>query len=210
MVICEKIRVGDFATNCYIFGDKSTKEVNIIDPGGEPNKIIDFIKKNEYIVRNIILTHGHFDHIGGLKVLKQQFEVPVLIHKLDGEMLTDPAQNFSKFIGLKNGEIIQDTADKFVEDGETLKIGDIPYKIIHTPGHTRGGISILFDKYLFSGDTLFKESVGRTDLPFSNHSDILESARKLLELSDDLVVYPGHGECTSIGYERANNPFINE
>ncbi len=209
MIICDKIRVGDFAANCYIFGDGSTKDVVVIDPGGEPNKIIDFINKNSYVVKNIILTHGHFDHIGGLKEVKQYSGVEILIHKLDSEMLTDSAQNFSKFIGLKAGEVIQVPADKFVTDGDVFYVGGISYKIIHTPGHTRGGISILFDKYLFSGDTLFKESIGRTDLPFSNHSDILNSVNKLIELDSDVIVYPGHGESTTIGYERINNPFIN-
>lgn len=208
MAIIEHIRVGDLGTNCYIFGDSNTKEVVVVDPGYEGSRIMNVIESNAFTVKYIVLTHGHLDHIGAVQYIKERTSAQVVIHKLDSKMLIDPVQNLSAFV--MEHPIVQPEADRIIEGGDVLSIGSGSFKIIHTPGHTMGSICILFDKNLFSGDTLFKETVGRTDLPGSSHSDILRSIKKLIELDEDIKVYPGHGDISSIGHEKIYNPFINE
>lgn len=210
MLIAVKVDVGDFSTNCYIFGDDGTKEVVIIDPGGEGEKIFNIIKENNFFVKYIILTHGHFDHIGAVKYLKEKTNAKILIHELDSKMLISSVDNLSAFVWLKQGRIVQEKADELIKDKDEYQIGNKVFSIIHTPGHTKGGICILFDNFLFSGDTLFKESVGRTDLPGSDSKAIIESVKKLMTLSDDVEVFPGHGADTTIGHERKYNPYVNE
>jgi glyoxylase-like metal-dependent hydrolase (beta-lactamase superfamily II) len=204
-VIIEKVVVGPFATNCYIVGDESTKEGIIIDPGDEAKKILERVDELGLDIKLILLTHGHIDHVGALKEVKEATNAEVAIHIDDA--------NFKRYrsSGLVLGLFYPHppAPDRLLKDGDTLDIAGMRFEVIHTPGHTAGGICLLRDGVVFSGDTLFNYGIGRSDLLGGNHSQLLESIRsKLLVLDDDTVVYPGHGDDTTIATERKGNPFL--
>ena len=195
--------VGNMFTNCYIVYDKMKGKAFIIDPGAEADNIKKYLDSNKLNVEFIIHTHGHIDHI----IADAQFEIPIYIHKLDREYLLNSEFNLSSFLDspfkLANKDI------RALNDGDKVEFIDSTLKIIHTPGHTPGGICILLNKALFSGDTLFAEGIGRTDFPGASHELLVDSIKeKLLKLPDDVVVYPGHGEPTTIGREKKTNPFL--
>ena len=189
-------------TNCYIVEDEETKEAMVIDPGGEPEKIIEMldtlgIEKLKYIY----LTHCHGDHFGGILDLKERKGGKILIHRLDAEGLYKPEISLTYYIGMD--DIILE-ADSRVDEGDTIHVGNIEFRIIHTPGHTQGGTCLYCEKeaLLFSGDTLFKGTWGRTDLPTSSFPDIINSiTNKLATLPNETIVYPGHGKSTRIKEE---------
>lgn len=189
------------STNCYIVQDENTKETMVIDPGGEANKIIEMLEVINAKVKYIYLTHCHGDHIGAIKEVKEKKGGNVLIHRLDAEGLHNKNISLTEYIGL--GEINVE-ADSRVDDGDVIHLGNIEFKVIHTPGHTAGGSSLYCEKerLLFSGDTLFRGTWGRTDLLTSNFEDIINSiTNKLLVLPEDTIVYPGHGKITMIREE---------
>lgn len=201
----ERLSLGVFQTNCYVVFDEKTNETAVIDPGGDFPEIKSFIENNGLNIKYIIITHAHGDHIGALRELKDYSNALVCIHREDNEMLRSKSKNFS---GMMGGAAVEMTADKFLEDGEVLNLGETKLKIIHTPGHSRGGISIYCDRVLFSGDTLFQNSVGRTDLYGGSMNELVKSIReKLFTLPDDTVVYPGHGPSTTILHEKRENSF---
>ncbi|NLY43166.1 MAG: MBL fold metallo-hydrolase [Clostridiaceae bacterium] len=206
-MILERIIVGRLEANCYIVGDETTKEVAVIDPGAEGSKIYKHIEEKGYKVIYIIATHGHVDHISGIKYIKDKSGAKVVIHKNDRDALTDSRMNLSIYLGF---ESVQCPADICIEGGEVLYVGRLKLEFIHTPGHTTGGMCILVDgKLLFSGDTLFEQSIGRTDLPGGNYQQLIKSIKeKLFVMPDDLEVYPGHGEKTTIGREKSSNPYV--
>ena len=178
--------------NCYIIQDEETKETMVIDPGGSFPKIEEMLNVLNADVKYILLTHCHADHIGAVSELKEKFGGKVLIHRFDEDGLKDPAINLSSHIGL--GDIRLDD-DSRLNDGDVLHVGKIELRVIHTPGHTAGGISLYCEeeKLLFSGDTLFRGSWGRTDLPTSSLEQIMDSiTNKLMRLPEDTIVYPGH------------------
>lgn len=193
-----KSNIDNIVTNCYIIKDEETNEVMVIDPGGETNKIIDMINILEGNLKYIYLTHCHGDHIGAVEELRNKKGGKVLIHSDDYEGLKNPEINLTGFMS----ELpISIEADARVNDGDLLHVGNIEFRVIHTPGHTKGGSSLYSEKeqMLFSGDTLFKGMWGRTDLPTSSFENIMKSINdKLLVLPDDTVVYPGHGIITKI------------
>lgn len=185
-------------TNCYIVQDENTKETMVIDPGGDVAKIIELLDILNSNLKYIYLTHCHGDHIAGVKDLKEKKGGKILIHRYDAEGLYNPEINLREHIGL-TPEYLE--ADSRVDDGDLIHIGDLEFRVIYTPGHTIGGSSLYCEKekLLFSGDTLFKGTWGRTDLPTSNFVDIMNSIEnKLLILPDDTIVYPGHGQPTRI------------
>ncbi|MEG1992826.1 MAG: MBL fold metallo-hydrolase [Acetivibrio sp.] len=200
--------LGMVRTNCYILNDETTKQAIVIDPGDEGDKICAYMKENDLKLMGIFLTHGHFDHITGLQDLKDTMPAKVYAAKAEQELLMNPQWNCSESFG----NFVTAQVDQFLEDGQSIEIASMQIKVLATPGHTRGGVCYYFEqeKVLFSGDTLFFESIGRTDLPTGNGQIILESvAKKLMPLPDEIQVYPGHGNHTSIGYERRNNPYVN-
>lgn len=198
--------VGELGVNCYIPYCEQTRQCVVIDPGGSVDRILGLIKENNLQLKYILLTHGHFDHIGAVNELKEKTGARVAVHPEDSEMLMDPAKNLSSFVG---GEPINVSADIMVEDGMELQVSNIKLQVIHTPGHTKGGVSYLGDGVIFTGDTLFAGSIGRTDLPGGNYRILIKSIReKLLVLDDNLVIYPGHGPSSTIGNEYASNPYL--
>ena len=204
MMILKRIKIDIPAvggTNCYIVQDEETKETMVIDPGGDVDKIIEMLNTIHAKVKYILLTHCHGDHIAGVNELKQRVGGKILIHRLDEEGLRDPNVNLAEYVGL--GRVIVQ-ADARLDDGDLIHVGNLEFKILHTPGHTKGGISIYSEeeKLLFSGDTLFRGSWGRTDLPTSSFEDIIKSiTEKLMVLPEDTIVYPGHGKSTMIKEE---------
>lgn len=190
------------AANCYIVADPSLGDACLIDPGGEPGRIKDFLKKKGYSVKFIINTHGHGDHILG----NGYFGAPVYIHKLDADFLTDPDKNLSGIFGFL---FKSPKASKLLEDGDKILLGGLELEVMHTPGHTPGGISIKLDGVVFTGDTLFAGGIGRTDLAGGDEDILLSSIRKkLFALDDKVTVYPGHGPESTIGEEKKSNPFF--
>jgi len=184
------------------------KEAGVIDPGGPVDGIERFLRENSLKLQWIINTHGHGDHIAGNAALQQKFEVPIWIHAADREMLSSPTANLSAFMG---ESVTSPDADRELNDGDQIALGNEWIQVITTPGHTPGGISLLSPGLAFVGDTLFFESIGRTDFPGGNHQELLKSIReRLFLLPAQTKVFPGHGEVTSIGYEMKNNLYVDE
>jgi glyoxylase-like metal-dependent hydrolase (beta-lactamase superfamily II) len=205
-LILKKIIVGPLQANCYIFGDENTKEVIIIDPGAEGNKIFKTISEEGYGVKYIIFTHGHADHIAAGAFLRDKTNGIIAIHCYDRDFLEDQSKNLSHFTG-EHIEIKDNILE--LKDGDILNVGKYNLTVMHTPGHTPGGICVSTQNILFAGDTLFNSSIGRTDLPLGNYNDIITSIKeKLYKLDDNTKVYPGHGLETTIGYEKKNNFFV--
>ncbi|MDD5044771.1 MAG: MBL fold metallo-hydrolase [Candidatus Omnitrophica bacterium] len=206
-MIFRKIVVGPIQANCYILADELTRCAVIIDPGADVKKINAVLEELNLKPEIVINTHGHFDHIGA----DGEFGVPVYIHKKDASCLSDSNKNFSAWMGhplkVKAQEI------KFLEDNEDISVGEISLQVLHTPGHTPGGISLALKghepKVIFTGDTLFRGSIGRTDMPEASEKVLLDSIRnKILKFTDDTIIYPGHGPESSIGTERKENPYL--
>ena len=198
---------GIFESNTYIISDDSSKACVVIDCGVEPEKILDMVGRNGLSVKYIILTHGHFDHIYHVKNLKEKTGAQVCIHEAELNLYQNPMLNGSRMFGA--GRDVETVApDILLKDGQKLQAGDMTLEIIHTPGHSPGSICILCDGMLFSGDTLFQLSIGRTDFPGGNPEAMEASLHnKLFTLDENIVVYPGHGPKTTIGYEKENNPY---
>lgn len=192
------------ATNCYIVGDEEVKETMCIDPAGDLDRILEMLQLLDMKLKYIYLTHCHADHIGALEELREKTGATFLIHRIENENLRNPEVNLTANLGIKNIEI---DADARVDDGDLLHIGNIELKVIHTPGHTSGGTSLYIEKekLVFTGDTMFKGTYGRTDLPTGSEKEIMNSIKnKLLTLPEDTVIYPGHGMPGIIGEEREN------
>jgi glyoxylase-like metal-dependent hydrolase (beta-lactamase superfamily II) len=206
-MILETICVSPMQVNCYVLASSTDSRAIIIDPGDEKAKIERVLKKHNLKPEFIINTHGHIDHIGA----DDQFRIPVYIHKQDLALLQDPKLNLSSFF---TSSFILKSNVKLLEDGENIELDQIQLEVIHVPGHTPGGIALLLkkpkDKILFTGDTLFCQGIGRTDFPGADEELLIKSIKnKLLKLSDDTVIYPGHGPASTIGEEKRNNPFLN-
>ncbi|RLF58450.1 MAG: MBL fold metallo-hydrolase [Thermoplasmata archaeon] len=185
-----KIVVGPYQANCYILGCKETMEGLVIDPGDEVFRIVKVITETGLKIRSILITHGHIDHVGGAAELKRITGAAVYIHPLDSAGL-----GFS--------------SDGQVNEGDTVRLGTYSIKVIHTPGHSPGGVCYLAPGAIFTGDTLFAGSIGRTDFPGGDYRQLIQGVKsKLFTLDDELLVYPGHGPPTTIATEKATNPFF--
>lgn len=201
-----RIPVGIYAANCYIVYSESTKDGIVVDPGGDVDDILKIVEENNLKIKYIVLTHGHADHIGGVIGLRNALNIPVMIHECDGEILVDGNKNLSNIMAMGTIEI---NSDILIKGGEIIEFGDLNAEIIHTPGHTFGGISIKIEDSIITGDTLFAGSIGRTDLLGGDYNTIIDSIKnKIMVYPDETIVYPGHGPSSTIGKERVLNPFL--
>lgn len=204
-MIIKAMPVGPLQANCYIVGCKQTHKAAVIDPGGDTNRILMALAKEKLTVSAIINTHGHFDHVGGNKPLKDATGADLMIHPLDAPMLDHLARSAAAW-GLRAEN--SPKPDRLLEEGDMIECGTIQFKVLHTPGHTPGGISLHADNALFVGDTLFAGSIGRTDFPGGDYGTLIRNIQtKLFTLPDDTRVYTGHMEPTTIGREKKYNPF---
>ncbi len=202
-----KRTVGSVETNCYIMVNDASHECFIVDPGDEADVLANAIEDAGAVPKAILLTHGHFDHIYAVESLTKKYGIPVYASEKEAELLKTPQLNCSAFYGREASVI----PENYIEDGDIFEIAGFKIKGIHTPGHTKGSMCFYIESegVLFSGDTLFKESVGRTDLPTGNTHLLLESLRdKIIVLPAETKIYPGHGPKTELDYEKRNNSYM--
>jgi hydroxyacylglutathione hydrolase len=201
------VTVGMLEENCYLYACPETREAVIIDPGDEPERILQTIQDLQLVPKYIINTHGHFDHILAIDAVSEVYPVPLAIHPADVPLYTDAS--VAAMFGLPS-PLVKRQPDILLKEGDRISFGSLTLEVIHTPGHTPGGVCLISRPYcVFSGDTLFLRGIGRTDLPGGNYEQIIKSIReKLYVLDDDLVVFPGHGESTTIIEEKHENPFV--
>ena len=204
-MIFKKLVVGPFASNCYIVGSESNSEGMIIDPGAGAKEILKTVKDLRLTIKFIVLTHGHLDHIGALKEVKEATGAEVAIHTDEAQSLQ--GRSLNNLFGLFPRFRL--SPDRLLKAGDSIDCGDLHFLVIHTPGHSPGGICLLGHGVVFCGDTLFNYGIGRTDFPTGSYSQLMNSIyTKLMILPDNTIVYPGHGPKTTIGTERRHNPFL--
>ncbi len=198
------IETNGFGENCYIVTSDQGNAA-VIDPGGKAEEILSYLGKNGLTAKKILLTHGHFDHIAAVWELKQATGAEIAVHELDGEMLTSPVKNLAAMFGEDYRPV---AADVLLQDGDRAVLDELVFQVIHTPGHTPGSVCFLVGETLFSGDTLFAGSIGRTDFPNGSYAQISESLKRLEALEGDYTVLSGHGEQTTLDRERNCNPYL--
>ncbi|MBI3592806.1 MAG: MBL fold metallo-hydrolase [Nitrospirae bacterium] len=206
-MIIKSIVVGPLEVNCFIIADDVSKRAVVIDPGDEPDRIMDIIKENKLTVEYIICTHGHFDHVGAVSDLKKETVAKVLIHKDELEIYNS-AKDMAAFWGYDLDPLPD--PDILVKEGENIRVGDLSFKVFHSPGHSPGGICLYGENIVITGDTLFAGSVGRTDFYGGDMGKLKKSFQRLMSLPEDTKVLPGHGSLTTIGREKKENVFSEE
>ena len=207
-MIVKGLAVGPIMANCFILGCEETKEAVIIDPGDEAGRILSTVSELALGVKTILNTHGHFDHVAGNKGIKEATQADIMIHTLDAPMLGQLSDSAAAWgLSAENSP----APDRTLEDGDTVSFGNIVLKVIHTPGHTPGGVSFSTDGHVFAGDTLFAGSIGRTDFTGGDYDTLISSIKnRLFSLGDDVTVFTGHGPETTIGKEKRYNPFVRQ
>ena len=208
-MILRALEVGPFASNCYIVGSEATKEGMIIDPGAEAELILDNVRQLGLSIKLIVATHAHMDHVAALREVKEATGAEFAMHEAEANGGT--GQSMTRMLGmLMPGSSEPPPApERLLRDGDLIEIGDLSFSVIHTPGHSPGGISLYGQGVLFSGDTLFNFGIGRTDFPGCSYEELMDSIHnKLVTLPDETIVLPGHGPQTTIGAERKYNPFL--
>ena len=199
--------VGPFEENCYLLVDEVARSAALIDPGDEPDRIARMVRDSGAQLEAIWLTHAHIDHIGALAAVKRLWDVPVYLHPADMPLFA-AGERQAAFYGLEFEQ--PDAPERTLADGDRVRVGSVELEVLHTPGHAPGLVVFHGRGVAIAGDLLFAGSIGRTDLPLSNPADMAASLRRVMrELADDVVVHPGHGPSTTIGRERATNPFLN-
>jgi glyoxylase-like metal-dependent hydrolase (beta-lactamase superfamily II) len=206
-MVIEKFVVGPLESNCFIIIEEVSKECFVTDPGDEPDRVMDFIAENRLKVLYLVCTHAHFDHVGALPDLQIETGAKIVIHRADLPIY-ERSHEHAAMWGFEIDPL--PWPDVFVSDGDTIDIGDLHFEIIHTPGHSPGGICVYGEGIVITGDTLFAGSVGRTDLPGGDMMQLRTSFKRLMALSDSVRVLPGHGPETTIGCERTENFFASE
>jgi hydroxyacylglutathione hydrolase len=205
-MILKSIVVGPLEVNCFVLACEETKEGILIDPGDNVSGILDMINEDDIKITEIVATHGHFDHIGRVKTVKETLGVPFAIHE-DDMFMVEGLVEIASFLDIDTDEAPE--VDRFIQIGETISFGSESLSVVHTPGHAPGNVTLLWPGHALVGDVLFAGSIGRTDLEGSDPEVLMQSIkRELLTLPDETHVYPGHGSFTTIGQERANNPFL--
>ena len=207
-MIQRALTVGLLEVNCYILGDEETKEAVVIDPGGDEAEILDVLSRNKLKLKLIIDTHGHFDHVDANQPLKDATGAKIAIHVADAQMLDKPSSEAMFFTG---NRLRLSQADILLNENDILTFGKYRLKVLHTPGHTPGGISLVLEDhpYVYVGDLLFAGSIGRTDFPGGDYDGLINGVRtKIFSLGDNYTVYPGHGPVTTVAQERKYNPFF--
>lgn len=202
----KSMSLGDLGTNCYIVYNESN--ALIFDPGGNPEKVIHFLESKHVKPQAILLTHAHFDHIGGVEALRKHFNIDVYLHENEADWLEEPSLNRST--AFTRSEVRTAAPEQLLKTGK-MKLSTFEFEVIHTPGHSPGSVSFIFADagFIISGDVLFQQGIGRTDLPGGSMEQLERSIRQSLYLLDDTyIVYPGHGSSTTIGEEKINNPFV--
>lgn len=201
----EKLDLGPMSANCYAVS--SNGDMIIIDPGVFNQTLKNFVDENKSKIKLILLTHRHADHLGGAVELKQACGAEIAIHQLDAQGLESAQASLFNFVR-GNDQQVKSSADRLLKDNDTIRVGDISIKVIHTPGHTIGCVCYIIGDAMFSGDTLFQGDVGRTDLPTGNYEQLINSLNKLKSLKQNYKVYPGHGPATELDIERKTNPYM--
>jgi hydroxyacylglutathione hydrolase len=207
-MILQGLVVGPYGTNCYIVGSESSKKGMVIDPGAEGSHILKVINQLGLSISLIVVTHVHTDHVGALAAVKQATGAPFALHEAEWGVAM---QSFAQIVGgLMSGSLNKPyRPDRLLKEDDVIEVGDLRFSVLHTPGHSPGGISLYGSGVVFSGDTLFNSGIGRTDFPGCSYDQIIDSIKnKLFSLPDDTVVYPGHGTETTIGEEKRSNPFV--
>lgn len=200
----EKMPNGILSTNTYFAINEETLETVIVDPASASENMVSYIESEKLIPRAIFITHGHFDHIGGVEMLRGKYGVPVYVHQKDADSIIENP-NYIMF----KENYLKTPAENTVEDGNIIDCAGMRFKVLHTPGHSEGSVCYMCENVLFTGDTLFKEEIGRLDFPGGSAEDMKKSLKKIKKIDEDLVVHPGHGESSSLAHEKANNPYLN-
>jgi hydroxyacylglutathione hydrolase len=203
-MILEILEVGPYGANCYIVGDETTNEGIIIDPGAQAGQITKRVREKGLDIKSIVITHTHPDHIGAVKAVKEATKAEVCVHADEASILGSPPPSM-----YGHGAAMATTADRLLKGGDSIKVGKLSFLVLHTPGHSPGGICLYGEGVVFTGDTLFNSSIGRSDFPGGSQHQLLMSIQtKLMILPDKTPVYPGHGPSSTIGSERQSNPFL--
>ena len=207
-MIIKTLTVGSFAANCYIVGSSETRQGMIIDPGADADTIMRTVQQTELSISIVVITHAHMDHVGALREVQQKTSARFAVHEAEKGFVFSAPMRMLTSLGVSPVKS-PPNPDRLLNDGDVIDIGDLHFKVLYTPGHSSGGICLLGHGVVFSGDTLFKLGIGRTDFPGMSHERLIKSiSEKLMVLPDETVVYPGHGPPTTIGDERRGNPFL--
>jgi hydroxyacylglutathione hydrolase len=208
-LVTKMFMVGMLSTNCYVAFCSETLDAVVIDPGlGDRSEVAEvsaFVESKSLRVKFIVDTHGHPDHTCGNAAVKKAFNVPICIHEADAYMLGESGKDTARYFGFN---CVSPPADVLLHDGDSVRFGNCALKVVHSPGHSDGSVMLVGEKEIFTGDTLFAGSIGRTDFPGSSERAMLLSLKKLASLPDGLVVYPGHGPASTVGSEKRSNPFL--